>query len=102
MDMILYYFNIAFPLKLLYLNEPIRNRWITEELNISCKRMQFLNTLRKATNLTRETQDYINRYRVIYKRVIREAKNRENDGYVLNAKNNRKAVWQIINIKAGK
>jgi hypothetical protein len=54
------------------------------------------------TNLTRETQDYINRYRVIYKRVIREAKSRENDRYVLNAKNKTKAMWQTINKEAGK
>jgi hypothetical protein len=39
MDAILYYFNIAFPLKLFYLNDPIRNRWITQGLKISCKRM---------------------------------------------------------------
>jgi hypothetical protein len=43
--------------------------------------------LRKTIGLTRETQDYINRYRVIYRTVIMEAKNRENDRYVLNAKN---------------
>jgi hypothetical protein len=38
-DTILYYFNIIFLLKLFYLNEPIRNRWIIEGLKISSKRM---------------------------------------------------------------
>jgi hypothetical protein len=52
--------------------------------------MWFLNSLRKTTNLTRETQDYINKYQVIYKRVIREAKIRENDRYILNAKKKKK------------
>jgi hypothetical protein len=38
----------------------------------------------------------------MYKRVIREAKKKENDKYVLNAKNKTKAVWQIINKVVGK
>ena len=59
--------------------------------------MHFLNNLRKNTNLTTDTKDNITRYQVIYKRVIREAKKRENDKYVLNAKNKTKAMWQIIN-----
>jgi prephenate dehydratase len=64
--------------------------------------MHFLNNLRKNTNLTTDTKDNITRYQVIHKRVIREAKKRENDKYVLNAKNKTKAMWQIINKEIGK
>jgi hypothetical protein len=39
MDTIVYYFNIAFPLKSYYVREPNRNRWITQGLKISSKRM---------------------------------------------------------------
>jgi hypothetical protein len=84
MDSILYYYNIAFPLKSSYLKESSKNRWITKGIQISSTRMRFLNILRKTNNLPKKTQDYIFRYRVIYRRVIREAKIRENDRYVLN------------------
>jgi hypothetical protein len=97
MDTILYYFNIAFPLKSYYVREPNRNRWITQGLKISSKRMCFLNSLRKNKNLTKDTQDDITRYRVIHKRVIREATERVNDKNVSNTKNKTKAMWQIIN-----
>lgn len=36
--------------------------------------------LEKNTYLTRETQDYINRYQVTYKRIIKGAKEREKMG----------------------
>jgi hypothetical protein len=77
-------------------NELNRNRWITQGIKIYTKRMQFLNGLKKNTNCTREPQDYINRYQVIYKRVIKEAKKRENNKYVTRTKNKIKAMWQII------
>jgi len=50
------------------------NRNRLHGIKISGKRMRLLNRLKKITNLTRETQDYINRYQVIYKRVVNEAK----------------------------
>jgi hypothetical protein len=56
----------------------------------------------KYLNLSREAQDYINRYQIIYKRVMKEAKRRENDRYVLRAKNRTKAMWHIINKAVGK
>jgi hypothetical protein len=39
---------------------------------------------------------------MIYKRVIREAKKRENDRHIANATNRTKAMWQVINKEAGK
>jgi len=44
---------------------------------------------------------YIAKYKIIYKRVIREAKRRENDKYILQANHKSKAVWQITNKKTG-
>jgi hypothetical protein len=72
MDMILYYFKRAFPPKTVYVSDLNRNR--LHGIRISSKRMRLLNRLKKITNLTRKTQDYINRYHVIYKIVINEAK----------------------------
>jgi hypothetical protein len=64
--------------------------------------MRFLNVLKKKTDITREVLTYISRYRIMYKRVIWEAKKMENDRYILNANNRNKAVWQIINKETGK
>jgi hypothetical protein len=38
-------------------------------------------------NLTEGEQAYIHRYRMIYRRTIKEAKRRDNDRYIVNAKN---------------
>jgi hypothetical protein len=47
-------------------------------------------------------QEYIKRYQIIYKRVIKETKRRDNDMYVLRANNHTKAMWQVINKEVGK
>jgi hypothetical protein len=39
---------------------------------------------------------YISKYKILYKRVIRGAKRRDNDNYILQAKNKSKAIWQVI------
>jgi len=72
MDMILYYFKRSFPLKTVHVSDLNRNR--LHRIKISSKRKRLLNRLKKILNLTRETQDYINTYQVIYKRVVNEAK----------------------------
>jgi hypothetical protein len=64
--------------------------------------MRFLNVLNKQPYLTEHTKMYIGRYKIIYKRVIREAKRRENDKYILHSNNKSRVVWQIINKETGK
>jgi hypothetical protein len=102
MDTIHHHFDRAFPLKMVYLSNQMRKKWITQGIRTSSKKMSFLKGLKKYLNLSRETQDYINRYKIIYKRVIKEAKRREKDRYVLRAKNRTKAMWHIINKEARK
>ena len=58
--------------------------------------------LKKKPNLSAETKTYIDKYKIIYKRVFREAKWREYDKYMLHAKHKSKATWQIINNETGK
>ena len=41
--------------------------------------------------------DYIEHYRKVYRRVIKEAKRSENNSYISSAKNKLKAAWQVIN-----
>jgi hypothetical protein len=70
MGAVLYIYNIAFPLKTVYRSNVEKNKWITQGICNSCNRMRVLNGLRKQYNLSREMQEYIKRYQIIYKRVI--------------------------------
>jgi len=45
---------------------------------------------------------YIENYQRIYKRVLREAKKRENDRYVIQSMDRMKAIWRQINREIGK
>jgi hypothetical protein len=92
MDLVLYQFNIAFPLQLRHRKKPLWKGWIAQGIIMSTKRMRFLNMLQKLPNLIVEVKTYIDKYRHIYKRVIREAKIRENDRHILHAKHKTKAV----------
>jgi len=57
--------------------------------------------LKKQPNLTEDAKTYIAKYKIVYKRVTREAKRRENDKYILHANHKSKAVWQITNKETG-
>jgi len=63
--------------------------------------MRFFNSLKRITNLSREIVDYIKRYQITYNRLIKEAKERENDRLVMRAKIKTKAMWQILNTEIG-
>jgi L-rhamnose mutarotase len=64
--------------------------------------MRVLNGLRKQYNLSREMEEYIKRYEIIYKIVIKEAKRKGNDKYVFRANNKTKVLWHVINTEVGK
>jgi glycyl-tRNA synthetase beta subunit len=97
MDLILYHYNIAFLLKTVCRSNIEKSKWITKGISNSCKRMRVINGLRKQYNLSREMEGYINRYEISYRRVIKEAKRKENDKYVFRANNKTKAMWHVIN-----
>jgi hypothetical protein len=59
MNTILYYYNIAFPLKIVYMSKTRRNKWITQGIRNSCKRMRLLNDFKKQYDLSRDMLDYI-------------------------------------------
>ena len=64
--------------------------------------MRWLDKQRKTTIMEKKDLEYIEQYRKIYKRVIQEAKRRENDNHVSSSKNKVKATWQLINKELGK
>jgi hypothetical protein len=60
---------------------------MTQKMPNFCKRMRWLSDLKKPCHLSSQMQDYLNSYEIIYKRVIKEAKRKKNDKYVLKDKN---------------
>ena len=50
----------------------------------------------------REDRIYIENYQRIYKRVLKEAKKRDNDRHVIESVDRTKAMWRLINRKIGK
>jgi hypothetical protein len=64
--------------------------------------MRFLKMLKKQPNLTEDAKLYIAKYKIIYERLIREAKRRVNDKYILHGDYKSKAVRQIIKKETGR
>jgi len=98
----LHSFNIAFPYKVVNLRERLNKRWLYKGLIPSSKRMKTLNNLKRTFTLTREDLIYIENYQRIYKKVLREAKKRENDSYVIESTDRMKTMWRLINREIGK
>jgi hypothetical protein len=48
-----------------------------------------------------ECLNYIQNYQLIFRKVTKEAKRREADGFILSAKNKNKALWTLINKEIG-
>ena len=44
---------------------------------------------------------YINKYQLIYKNLVKQAKKMENDRVILSSKNKTKGIWQVINKETG-
>ena len=102
MDIFLFYFEAAIPYKRIKLRERKNNRRLSKSLINSSKKMKMLNNMKRRFTLTSEVLGYIKKYQSIYKRVLKEAKKRDNDRYVTEAANKTKAMWQLINRKIGK
>jgi len=64
--------------------------------------MKILNNLKRKFTLLKEELEYIKKYQKMYKRVLQEAKKRDNDRYVTEASNKTKAMCQLINREIGK
>ena len=87
------YFNTAFPLKVKYVKCTIVNKWITKGLIISRNKLQLLYNIKRTTNLSMKSLKYIQNYQLIFRKVVKEAKNKEIVRFVLSAKNKNKALW---------
>jgi hypothetical protein len=102
MDSFLYYFETAIPYKKKIIRNLENKKWLSMGLIISSRKMKWLNSLKKRITLKSETLDYIKNYNKIYKKILKQAKKRDNDRYVTEASNKIKAMWQLINKQIGK
>jgi len=95
-------FDLPFPIEYTHENRPPNKPWVTQGIKNSSKKTRLSNSLNKQPNLTEHTKLYIARYKTLYKRVIRDAKRRDNDNYILQAQNKSKAIWRVIHKETGK
>ena len=96
------YFNTAFPLMVQYEKAIITNKWITKGLIISRKNLRLLLNIKRTTCLSMESLKYIQQYQQIFRRLIKEAKKKEADRYVLSSNNKNNALWKLLNKESGK
>ena len=102
MDLFLHCYNNVFPIKTVFVRHRFKNKWITQGIKISSKNMPLLDNETTTTVMEKKDLDYIEHYRTVYRRVIKEAKRSANNSYVSIAKNKSKAAWQVINKEVGK
>jgi len=62
MDVFLHCYNNAFPIKTVHMRDTIKNKWITQGIKISSKRMWLLDNQRKTT-VVKKDLEYIEQYR---------------------------------------
>jgi len=70
----MYHYNALFPIKTLYLNNKNKNKWMTKGLLVSRNRLRILNGMKRSTKISVEFRSYINKYQLIYKNLVKEAK----------------------------
>ena len=71
------YFNTLFPAKTFYLNKNKNNKWITKGLLVFRNKLRILNDLKRSTQISVELWCYINKYQLIYKNLLKEAKKKK-------------------------
>jgi hypothetical protein len=71
------YFVNIFPLKKFSKNKGIKSGWLTKGIKVSGQRLRLLHLLKKKMSMSSQTLDYINKYQITYKKVISEARKRD-------------------------
>jgi exonuclease III len=94
------YFLQTFPLKKVSNKGGKNSGWITKGIKVSRQRLQLLCLLKRRMSLSVSTLNCIKSYQKIYKKVISEARKRD-DRIILRSKNHTKTLWQIIKKEIG-
>lgn len=93
-------FEEAFPVKTL--KKKSKNDWITKGIKISSKNMRSLHYIRKYTAIDSPFIAYFNKYRNIYRKIIKIAKKDYYENRISMSSNPKKECWSIINNLRGK
>ncbi|XP_049779566.1 uncharacterized protein LOC126176452 [Schistocerca cancellata] len=95
-------FDIAFPQRKVISKSTDRFRnWIKSGIRVSCKRKREL-FLQSKTNSSPEFINYLKKYKLVLKRIIKEAKIKENDKYIMKSSNKTKSMWKAVQDLTGK
>ena len=89
-------FNQAFPLRWIKKKSKKKKPWLTTGIKISATNLRSLNYLKKFCD-NDSFICYCNKYRSIYRKVIKSAKNAYYNKRLSKSKNKQKESWSIIN-----
>jgi hypothetical protein len=98
----LMHFNQAFPLKPSNFNSmkyPCKS-WITTGIKVSAERKRCLH-LESRWNKSKDFQDYVKKYRYIFKKIVNLSKKKYNDHYIVNSCNKTTATWEVVKRELG-
>lgn len=90
-----HYVEVAFPLKKVNVNKTSNKSWVTKGIRISSEKLKYLYNM--TINGNQNDKVIYNRYKKVYRRVIKAAKNLYNEQLYFRNNNKSKAVWNIIN-----
>lgn len=98
-DLLVYYYELAFPLKKKTLSKNKEKKWISQGIKISAQKLKdlYLLTIDGAEETKMYYKNYYKKYKSIYRQVINKAKKMYNNSIVAEAENKSKAAWKIIN-----
>lgn len=87
-------FNAVFPQK--KIRKKTKKPWFTRGLKVSSANLRSLHMVRKYTD-SEEFFDYFNKYRALYRKLIKTAKQTYYSGRLHGAANKQKESWSIVN-----
>lgn len=99
-DLVISIFNSAFPVKTI--RPKTKKPWITRGIRISAKNMRALHYLRKYFSDNLFFIAYFNRFRNLYRKVLKSAKEMYFAYRMANSANKQKESWSVVSELAGK
>ena len=96
---LIHVFNEAFPVQKIKLKS--KKPWVSKDIKTSAKNLRSLHYMRKYTN-EQFFFDYYIKYRNVYKKVIKMAKENHYNARITQTDNKAKETWTIINELRGK
>uniref|UniRef100_A0A1B6LZY6 Reverse transcriptase domain-containing protein n=1 Tax=Graphocephala atropunctata TaxID=36148 RepID=A0A1B6LZY6_9HEMI len=92
--------NKYFPVKKVQTKSHKKNKWITQGIKISSERKRQLHVEAK-TNKNVYFQQYVKKYKKIFKNIVVKAKIMANDIFINKSKNKSKATWSVVRKELG-